>query len=1218
VKKTISLTIALLAVYSASVSAATRPADADYVENQIIVKFCRPVTDKLEMRLTKGVSAGRLRLSASLDKLNKKYRLKKAKPLFKNFRKNRQHIKTLLKNDKTLLTKKEKHLLRRLSRTPKSAKIPELDRIYTLEVELEQGQSLEDVVAAYNSDPDVEYAELNYIVSINLTPNDPLYPIQWPLNNTGQIYPESGRYNTPPGTPDNDIDAPEAWDVHTGGSEIIVAVIDTGVDYTHRDIEDNMWLNPGEIPGNGIDDDGNGYIDDIYGYDFRNGDGDPKDDHGHGTHCGGIIAAQGDNGLDIAGLCWDAKVMALKFLGAGGSGNTIDAVIAFYYAVENGADVMSNSWGGGDYLQSLQDVISYAYSQGVIMVAAAGNDNSDDPHYYPAYYDYMIAVAATNSNDARALFSNYGDWVDIAAPGVDILSLRATGTSRGTTYDSYTTILSGTSMACPHVAGACALLFSIYPDIQVDELEQFLTEAADTIAPGICRSGRLNAHRAATNLVGPQGRIYLDSDFYSCSSLVEIMLFDSDLKLNSTQQVTISTDAGDFETILLTRQSSAQSIFDGTISTGPDSPNIEDGILQVSHGQIIIATYEDTNDGTGNTATATDTAIVDCVAPVISNVQVQIRGITATITFQTDEPTTGQLRCGFECGQTYPIVAKDLNLSTTPTILLELQSDTDYYFVVEANDAAGNRTADDNAGQCYQFTTSTPFILHVPAEYPTIQEAVDQAWDGYGETVLVADGIYTGHGNRDIDFRGKSITVKSENGPDNCIINCNASSTQPHRGFYFVSGETADSILDGFTITNGYVTRYAPAGQLGGGIYCNSSSPTIANCYITQNTAELGAGGGLCCENSDLIIRNCIISANRARGAGAIYCINKSNMTISNTVVSGNIGQTQSCGGIYIDYSRATVNNCTIVGNWANWYGGGIRCYYHATATVTNSILWANQAMLGGPQIALLDFSTVTASFSDINGGQPDVYTKNKCTVNWGKGNIDIEPSFADPGFWDGDLWIDGDYHLLEYSLCIDAGDPNYLLDPDETDIDGQTRLWDGRVDIGADEYIPLLEVPMKLTPQTLNPRSKGKWLKAHFVLPEGFAAEDVDIDTPALLEPLGIESDHINVFINKDGFVEIEAAFSRTDFCGTLTGNEPVEVTVTGRLTTGQQFYGTDTIRITNNYLEQLAVLSSHWLRTDCGRPDWCDGADLNADSVVNFLDFALLDGCCIEVIKH
>ena len=276
-----------------------------YVPNELIIKFKKIIADRLEGEMLKGEQLGDLKLSSSLDMLNQRYKLRSIKALCKNFRQTQEQMEELLKKDKSLLTKREKHILTRLKRAKSGEKVPDLDRIYKLQVELEDGQSLEEVVVAYSNDPDVEYAELNYILSINLTPNDPLYSVQWPLNNTGQMYPESGRYNHPPGTPDCDIDAPEAWGSGTGSSEIIVAVVDTGVDYTHRDLQGNLWINEVELNGDeGVDDDGNGYIDDIYGYDFINNDSDPKDDHGHGTHCSGTVAAKGNNGLDITGVCW--------------------------------------------------------------------------------------------------------------------------------------------------------------------------------------------------------------------------------------------------------------------------------------------------------------------------------------------------------------------------------------------------------------------------------------------------------------------------------------------------------------------------------------------------------------------------------------------------------------------------------------------------------------------------------------------------------------------------------------------------------------------------------------------------------------------------------------------------------------------------------------------------------------------------------------------------
>ncbi len=987
------------------------PEPLEYVPNEIIVKFRRNAADIIEMSLAEGVSASEQEISASLDKLNKRYKLKMARPLFKNFRENRQHLKALLKKDKTLLTKKERRILRRLKRAPKGAKVPELDRIYKLEIEPEAGQSLEDVVAAYNSDPDVEYAELNYIVSICQTPDDPLYPIQWPLNNMGQMYPESGRYNPPPGTPDCDIDAPEAWDIETGNPEIVVAVIDTGVDYTHRDIDDNMWVNTGEIGGNGIDDDGNGYIDDIYGWDYRNDDSDPKDDHGHGTHCGGIIAAEGDNALDIAGVCWDAKIMALKFLDSGGSGWISHAVSAFYSAVTNGADVMSNSWSGGCYLQSMRDAIDYAYSQGVIMVAAAGNDNSSSP-VYPAYYNHMISVAATNSNDARATFSNYGSWVDIAAPGVDILSLRASGTSMGTTYDDFTTVASGTSMACPHVAGACALLLSVNSELTVDEVTDVLKQSADLIEAGICQSGRLNIYAALPATVKPKGTIQLDREAYSCSEVIGIKVKDSDLKGTVTQDVNVATDGGDFETVLLAEQETNIGIFVGSISTSTDPVVSEDGVLQVSHGQTLTATYEDANDGTGNPATAADDAIVDCEEAVVLDVNVTtgLIGRSVTIKIQTNEPTTALVRCGLVCGGPYTLEGKDIVMSTSHTIkLLSLTSETDYYFVIELADAAGNETVDDNYSGCYFFTTPEFLGFLVPSVYPTIQAAVDDSWDG--DTVWVADGVYTGDGNRDIDFAGKAITVRSENGPEGCIIDCNGSEGDEHRGFYLHSGEELDSVIDGFTIINGYayqggairsdgyahnpwveyvsptitncIIRYCKASE-GGGIYCKWGHPKIINCEVNDNPGGSGiyghwvawlidnclisnnSGYGIYNDDCDGTISNCTITANSA----GIACNYWSNLTIRNCRITNHFGSGiyalfgesegkiitvddciishNSGSGISCNQAILHLNDSILMENFSWTKGGGLCCSWDGGATVKNCVFAGNQAKQKG------------------------------------------------------------------------------------------------------------------------------------------------------------------------------------------------------------------------------------------------------------------------------
>ena len=217
---------------------------------------------------------------------------------------------------------------------------------------LPAGLTVANAVQALSANPNVKYAEPNYVVHADVfIPNDPQFDQLWGLDNFGQTG----------GTPDADIDAPEAWDISTGTGAIVVGVIDTGVDYTHEDLAGNMWTNPGEIPGDGIDNDGNGFVDDVYGYDFINDDGDPFDDNDHGTHISGTIGAVGNNGIGVVGVNWDVQIMALKFLSAGGSGSTAGAIAAVDYATmmrNSGVNIQltSNSWGGGGFSQALKGV----------------------------------------------------------------------------------------------------------------------------------------------------------------------------------------------------------------------------------------------------------------------------------------------------------------------------------------------------------------------------------------------------------------------------------------------------------------------------------------------------------------------------------------------------------------------------------------------------------------------------------------------------------------------------------------------------------------------------------------------------------------------------------------------------------------------------------------------------------------------------------------------
>ncbi|WP_269525997.1 S8 family serine peptidase [Coraliomargarita parva] len=323
-----------------------------------------------------------------------------------------------------------------------------------------------------------EYVEPDWVVQLLQSPTDTAYVdgVLWGLRNTGQ----NG------GLPGVDINAEAAWGLTTGEPAVVVGVIDTGVRYTHQDLIHNMWVNSGEIPGNGTDDDGNGYVDDIYGINAITGSGNPMDDHDHGSHVAGTIAASANDAGPHVGVAYHVQLMALKFMSASGTGNISDAITCIEYAIEQDVDILSNSWGGGGYSQAMFDAISAANDAGILFVAASGNSglNNDILPHYPSSYevDNVVAVAAIDRTGALAGFSNYGvSSVDIAAPGVDIYSCIS---SSDTAYASY----SGTSMATPHVAGVAALLVSEFPAAGVAELKNRLFSAA---APLGSLSGRI-------------------------------------------------------------------------------------------------------------------------------------------------------------------------------------------------------------------------------------------------------------------------------------------------------------------------------------------------------------------------------------------------------------------------------------------------------------------------------------------------------------------------------------------------------------------------------------------------------------------------------------------------------------------------------------------------------------------------------------------------------
>ncbi len=385
-------------------------------------------------------------------------------------------------------------------------------------VSFSTGTDLSQAFTDLVENPAVEYVAPNYVFTLQATTPNDLDANLWGLNNTGQTRTFTDSYDNEyveTGTIDADIDAPEAWDIRHDASNTIVAIIDTGIDYNHSELASNMWTNPGEIAGNGIDDDGNGYIDDVHGYDFADKDSDPMDTHGHGTHCSGTIAAQGNNGNNITGIAWNTQLMALKIFADDSNGAfTSDIVNAILYAADNGAKVSNNSYGSIFYdaisaeiiQKPMFDAISAANDAGMLFVAASGNDSADlDGTMMSTPSDLelpnIISVAASNQFDEPAAwFTNFGKHsVDIAAPGEFIYSSLP--------GDEYAT-WNGTSMATPHVTGAAALIAEHAPDLSPAEIKAVLmntVDKKDALADTSASGGRLNIYNALVALQGSGG-----------------------------------------------------------------------------------------------------------------------------------------------------------------------------------------------------------------------------------------------------------------------------------------------------------------------------------------------------------------------------------------------------------------------------------------------------------------------------------------------------------------------------------------------------------------------------------------------------------------------------------------------------------------------------------------------------------------------------------------
>ena len=377
------------------------------------------------------------------------------------------------------------------------------DRIESVDgldvIEDEDGKSADEVVAQYRALPEVEYAEANGTITVDhgesagkhVHANDEMFSQQWGLFNNGE---KGGKFGA-------DISAMRAWAVTTGSDQVVVAVIDSGVDYSHPDLASNIWTRPQIIKAYRDDElTSDDPIDDLHGFNLVDDNDDPMDDNGHGTHCAGIIGAEGDNELGIAGVNWNVKIMPLKFMDADGTGTTKDAIEAINYVIDRkragvNVRIISASWGSTAKSRALEDIIRKAYDEGILFVAAAGNSssNNDQTPHYPSSYNLgnVISVAALDRNDQLAPFSNYGaKSVHVAAPGQEILS---TWLEHGFTEKQ------GTSMATPFVAGVAALILAENSTMPVSELRARLLKSVDVLPAlkgKVSSGGRINAAKA--------------------------------------------------------------------------------------------------------------------------------------------------------------------------------------------------------------------------------------------------------------------------------------------------------------------------------------------------------------------------------------------------------------------------------------------------------------------------------------------------------------------------------------------------------------------------------------------------------------------------------------------------------------------------------------------------------------------------------------------------
>ncbi len=1001
-------------------------------------------------------------------------------------------------------------------------------------------------------------------------PDDTYFPDQWHLNNTGQ----SG------GTTNADINAPEAWEITTGDPNIIIAVLDEGVDTDHPDLINNI----------------------VAGYDFYDDDNDPNPtgDDAHGTACAGLIAAQGNNGLGVTGVAWNCKIMPIRIAGGTGFITEADIATAIRWAANQGADILSNSWGRllplPTIYSAIQDVTEPGGigrdGKGCVFLAASGNWAGGGPVMYPAKYSEVIAVGATDHNDTIWGYSGQGPELDIVASSGDtdlngnIWTTDIVGSAgynnRNPGILDYTDKMGGTSASCPIAAGVSALILSVDGNLTNVEVQNILQDfALDLGAPGkdnYYGYGRIDAYGSLTGLVVKLpngGETWVRGFEYDivwssiyCGPTVDIYLLKGGVI--HTQLADDVPNVGRFTWEI-----------PEIIPAGVDYRILVDnGIYSdESDADFVIRTleiyYVDDDAPEGGDGTSWETAfkfLQDALDVALWGDRIRVaEGIYKPDPSGLSDPrqATFQLINGVTVKGGYPgLDAADPNARDIIKYVTILSGD------LNGDDESDWITSDlinepNRYENCYHvvngnFTDSTAVLDGLTITGGQANGGVWPHNDGAGMhndtanptlincTFKANAARYFGGGMFNYSFSSPTLIEcafqnnYAQNGggmlnsfSSPIVTNCTFSDNLADRYGGGMYNTNSNPTVTNCTFSDNSADRY------GGGMY-NNSHLTVNNCNFTGNLSEVYGGGGMYNYNSHPMVNNCNFTSNTSENGGGMYNYNSS-PTLNNCTFSGNLSEVfgggiffsgdcdaviTDCeiignhsyddgGGIFIvdldcapiimnciiknntavdngggircdDYSTPTFKNCIITGNIAGDEGGGISCkwesnpnFHNCTITgnssvfgggiycldagvnVTNCILWDNRAD-NGNEISLKLFSEtprygtyLTISYSDVQGGQTAAYVDPCCVLNWGGGNIDIDPNYVDSGYWDpnntpddpnDDFWVEGDVHLQWHSPCINAGDPTYAQDPNETDIDGEPRVINGRVDMGADE----------------------------------------------------------------------------------------------------------------------------------------------------------------------